>query len=364
MSWTRLAINASLIIVSCIIAILLVEAIYKYSPKSESVYHWNLRYMLFSNPAGGSAYKSFKDFFTYQPNTKIHNKNFYFVNGQWVKEYDYFIPTNNFGLVQTNDIQANVPSVLLLGDSFTEGQGASPWFELFKISYPQRSLQLVNGGMIGTGFQQWRNLHNHLLGEGINVKKLVVIFISNDYVRPVWVFGSSTHDCIADYHQCRGFEENYFGMPANDKLDEYLESLRSFREEQLHKREMPKSLFPGTRLALQFLKDYLEKTRTIDSPEISANREVIRQFIETYKNEVLFVHIPSKDEIFDHAVSPLGKMVRKDIELLGGEYYDGQASCGLTKEDYFVNDGHPNENGYSKISACTIAAVNKKWPLQ
>ena len=39
--------------------------------------------------------------------------------------------TNNFGLVQNSDIFSNQDSILFLGDSFTQGQGASPWINNF-----------------------------------------------------------------------------------------------------------------------------------------------------------------------------------------------------------------------------------------
>jgi hypothetical protein len=370
MKLAKIAVNTSVVIVSCFIAILLVEAIYKLSPKKEpeSVYRWELRYMLLSNQAKGPAFRNIGNFYTYQPGAKIHNKAYYFVNDRWVKEYDYFLPTNNFGLVQANDIQADVPSMLLLGDSYTEGQGAPPWFEHFKKSNSQTPLQLVNGGLVGTGFQQWKLLHDYLTGERIKVEKLVVVYISGDYVRNVWNFPQRTLECLADYRLCEGGED-FYGMPPDDKVDWYLGKLRGYREAHLFRKESEfkkaiHDLFPGTRLALRFVRESLKKSRITDSPEIPANQDAIRQFIEAYKNNVLFVHIPQKDEILDHAVSPLGKMVRREIESFGGEYYDGQNLCGFTREDYFVNDGHPNEAGYAKVSACVTAAVSKKWPLQ
>jgi len=367
MSWSRLAINTSLVVASCFFAILLVEVIFKFVPKRENIdiYHWDYRYMLFSNSNGGSSFNNIRNFFVYQPNATIHNKTFYLVNEQWIKEYDYLFPSNNFGLVQTNNIQANVPSILLLGDSYTEGQGAPPWFELFKKSYQQKSLQPINGGLVGTGFQQWKFLHDYLLSKNIIVKKLVVIFISGDYVRNVWNFPDYKHACLADYSKCVG-NEDFYGMPPDDKLNEFLGVLRGYREKHLYKKDgavkkLLHRLFPGTRLALKYLRESLKQRQSKDAINILANREAIRQFIATYSNNVLFVHIPQKDEILNHAVSPLGKMLRNDIEVFGGKYYDGQILCGLTKGDFFENDGHPNVSGYSKISACVTDAVNKTW---
>ena len=43
-------------------------------------------------------------------------------------ETDYNIETNNLGLVMKKDIYKNDRVLLVIGDSFTEGQGAEPWF--------------------------------------------------------------------------------------------------------------------------------------------------------------------------------------------------------------------------------------------
>ena len=79
-----------------------------------------------------------------------------------------------------------------LGDSNTEGVGVSPWFEKLIQNFSQESLQFVNGGIFGTGFQQWQLLHDFLLNEGVNVKSVVVIFISHDYKRGNGTF-NNTH---------------------------------------------------------------------------------------------------------------------------------------------------------------------------
>jgi hypothetical protein len=100
-----------------------------------------------------------------------------------------------------------------------------------------------------------------------------------------------------------------------------------------------------------------------ETPEVAANRGAIRDFTERYGNNVIFIHLPQKKEIIVNAVSSLGQTVRREIKLLGGDYYDGQAFCGMTKDDYFVNDAQPNAVGYGKISACVGHALKQKWSV-
>ena len=73
----------------------------------------------------------------YHPNKKILTKAFVYVNDDFKEAYSYEIETNNFGLVQKNDLQEDVPSILILGDSFTEGQGEAAWVNKFNGKFKE-----------------------------------------------------------------------------------------------------------------------------------------------------------------------------------------------------------------------------------
>jgi hypothetical protein len=125
------------------------------------------------------------DIFTYVPHKGIRNVTAYFFERNFTVEFDYRFRTNNVGLVQDADVGPERDSLLLLGDSFAEGHGAEPWFwqvspEIAKLGY-----QPVNGGLLGTGFEQWLKLERYLSGKSIRIGKLVVLFISDDYARGV-----------------------------------------------------------------------------------------------------------------------------------------------------------------------------------
>jgi hypothetical protein len=81
-----------------------------------------------------------------------------------------------FGLVQDKDLVRGVKSILLLGDSFTEGQGAEPWFRQIAPQIEKLNYQPINGGLFGTGFRvgslnssypqmklRWRSLQSYLI---------------------------------------------------------------------------------------------------------------------------------------------------------------------------------------------------------
>ena len=153
--------NFFLVISSFLIGIILVEffLILKYSDISKR-YKLSLndkRFMLFSE---GNVFSNIDRIFKYYPKQKIISKTFYKINNTWKKEYEYEIITNNFGLVQKDDIKENTPSILFLGDSFIEGQGSYSWVNKFNGRF--ENYQIINGGIIGTGPQQFELLEKHI----------------------------------------------------------------------------------------------------------------------------------------------------------------------------------------------------------
>ena len=124
------------------------------------------RYMLFEE---GDVFQNIENYFKYSSNKNILAKTFYRINNKWVEEYSYEITTNNFGLVQNNNIKKNTPSILFLGDSYVEGQGASPWVNNFRGNY--KDYQIINGGILGTGPQQFEMFENHCLIPTKNMSK-------------------------------------------------------------------------------------------------------------------------------------------------------------------------------------------------
>lgn len=361
MSWIKSKANIILSITSCVFALFIFEIGCKYILKKDPVYQFANRYMLFSDGKDG-VFKNVDKFFIYESNREVHYATYYYIDKKWVKEYEYFGLTNNCGLLQTDSTKQNIPSVLLLGDSFTEGQGASPWFENFRSGLSKTGLQYVNGGIFGTGFQQWEMLHDYLVKANVVVRHVVVIFISDDYRRGVWNMPPHTLECIKEYKSCIG-NEDFYGMPPSDERTQFLDKLRAYREGEKRKYELlPKELFkrylPATTMILKYLGDF------IGGLQGNPNRSAIADLISRYRQNVLFVHIPDKQEVRTKKLTKYGITAIRDIEKFGGNIFDGYANCGFTQADYFVNDGHPNEKGYSKISACVTAAVKERWGFQ
>jgi len=357
MNWTKKS-NIILLVLSCVVGLILFEVGFYFLNRNQpQTYQWDRRYMLFKGEGQSSVFTNINKFFVYQPNQKIESTTFYYVNEEWVKEYDYIIPTNNLGLVQTTPTFSNKDSLLLLGDSFTEGQGAYPWFEGFREKL-NIDLQLINGGILGTGFQSWKLLHDYLIAKNIKVKKLVIVFISSDYGRNVWNMPAKTLACIHNAHLCMG-DENFYGKPEDQELARFLEYLRGFRETRLvgsdsrNTKDFLKVLLPGVAAIYQFLNGSFD--------QVKLNSAVIEELVAQYGSDVLFVHIPQKDEIELGRITRQGREVVNKIKSVKGVFFNGHSQCRFEKTDYFINDGHPNAKGYEKLSQCVRDAIKVKW---
>jgi hypothetical protein len=355
MSWIkRAALPALMVLISCALGILAVEGIWRLIGHDRTVSNG---YLLFEQAGGGEVFRNFDGFFTYQPNQTVRSKIFYHTDAGWVREYADSFKTNNFGLKQSADIVLGSPSLLLLGDSFTEGQGASPWFEGFAANLSDHRHQPINGGIMGTGFRQWLLLHDYLIAQGVAVKKMAVIFISNDGFRSTWNLAPETLQCINDYRSCKG-SELFFGMPPERDLPAFLETMLKGRSGGgvAAERQKPKLPFPALLQVWRFVAGKLVPYK--ETAAELANDEAIRRFASMYGENVIFVHLPEKEEL-RRGILPEGLRIRGEISRAGGRLYDGFTKCGLAVTDYHVNDAHPNEGGYAKISRCVGDAVTQ-----
>jgi len=206
-----------MVVFSALVGIGIVEAGYRvYQREFSLLSDWNRRIMFFDGP--DSIFRNVGDIWTYVPNSDIFSRTIYFSESSYSTEYAYKFKTNNFGLVQDTDLLPGVRSVLLLGDSFTEGQGAEPWFRKIAPQIERSNYQPINGGLIGTGFPQWWSLEQFLSANEISPLKLIVIFISDDFRRGKWNFPDAQLDCLRNIDRCLGSETLFFACPRHPNL--------------------------------------------------------------------------------------------------------------------------------------------------
>lgn len=307
----------------------------------------------------GSIFENHGDIFTYLPHNTIRNVTAFFSRDAFSVEYDYRFRTNNLGLAQDVDLTPGRKSLLLLGDSFTEGQGAEPWFQLVSPTIERLGYQPVNGGVLGTGFQQWLKLTQYLADKGIVIRKVVVLFISDDYHRPVWSIPTQVFNCLSSPPRCRVEQSYFYRLPPQEKMASWIARVREARRPMKpHLKPSASALLPASFSVYM----YLTHLFTYAQAE-AASRAAISGLIERYGPEnVAFLHLPQKNEI-SRGPDALGLRARRAIENAGGKLFDGFKLCGLTESDYYVHDDHPNPRGYAKIAACAAKIASSLAPL-
>ena len=344
--------NIALVLVSSLIGLICFEIAWSYL-KPDYVNTHTHKYVFLHGERG--VFRNVENFYLYRENSVIRNATYFDTRDGWKKEYEYGYSTNNYGLVQKSDIHPGRSTLLILGDSFTEGSGAEPWFESLVPRYLQLNVQPVNGGIMGTGFAQWLLLHDYLKRQDIRIEKVIVVFISDDFRRDVWNFQDTVLQCLSDYEKCEG-PEYYYQMPPEAQRVEFLERIKAFRESRQishSAKETLRRLFPATsEIGYRLVR---AKAAIALPSRFYPGYHPVEYFIETYGRNVIFVHIPQRDEV---GMEPnnIGKMARDVIRSKGGQFYDGFQQCGLEPSDYYLHDNHPNEKGYRKISECVFDA--------
>lgn len=329
------------ILISIVIAAFIFEvALRVFSHPQKQIYFWDKRVMMFS--AGDVFQNQEWGGFLYKPKSRILSTTYYEIDSHLIKGYQYVVQTNNYGLVQRKDIDPTKPSLLLLGDSFTEGQGASPWF--YELEAEAFKYQLINGGILGTGLQQWARLTEYLK-RNANIQKVLVIFISDDWERDLWGMPPKTLDCLRDPSVCDGSEDFYgsFNDPRDDEM--LIRKILAYRQ----------------RTTVQSFLRSLELNKAILSPlkhritamfRVEENQYAAQQIVRAFGvRNVIFLHLPQKDELY-FAPRKVGESARRFIHENGYQFIDGFTYCGMEKLDFLPHDGHPNAHGYSKIRSC------------
>jgi hypothetical protein len=285
-----------LIVFSALVGVGIVEAGYHIYQRAFSPLP-NRLVVFFDGP--DSIFLNRGDIFTYVPNGYISTKTIYLSDSSFSPEFAYKFKTNNFGLVQDRDLVPGVKSILLLGDSFTEGQGAEPWFRQVAPQIERFNYQPINGGLLGTGFLHWRKLAELLSSNEIVVAKVIIIFISDDLRRGIWNFSETTLDCLRNINRCQ-WNAAFFRLPPASELEHWVAKIRTAREPfDVSFREGIKSALPATYKVYRFFLDVAKRSPNKDGPsQTELVTAVITKMVEKYGREnVLFIQLPQKEEL-------------------------------------------------------------------
>ena len=362
MSWTNRLKAFAIISLSTMISFLIVEYAYRYikhvgsNPKGDYIN----RTMLFEV---GDNFQNFDGYFKYFPNREIRSTTLYsreeITSTEDLEiEYDYMIRTNNFGLVMKRDVIPNERAVFVIGDSFTEGQGASPWFYELEDAYDANGAQVINLGILGTGPKQWENISSSTTQQlGLEVVAAVVNIIPHDMSRPVWTFQerelNCLHDALCDY--VFGFQGyNFVSKESGDDIKRSVMNAINNRSNIARRSDLTsniKDFLKQSHVIFDLYKFFKPKTSTVidNKAAILSLREAVSG--NFYVNVVSQTSINSSNYEDD-------KIAKGLIDFL----YENQIEynlCDIPVGGFHKNDGHPNANGYKKLRECTRDALIK-----
>jgi hypothetical protein len=272
--------------------------------------------------------------------------------GGYIAETACEYETDAFGLID-NDSDRRQFDVLLLGNSFTAGSGGCPWTKELRQRLPQ--LTVYNAGLPGTGVENWAAVQRYLIDRGIHFSHALVIFISDDFFRPLANRSELDRACLQDIGRCVPLANYYY--PQFPGID--LTKVSAARN--------PNSLWTE-------LNYFWKRTLWISyflvqeiGNRISAGRVAIREETMTALDRILaagnavhLVKVTTKSEAGLRADSDRSRVV--------GRYLAGRNltydRCELGYSEFFSYDAHPTREGYAHLAACLARIVEGFQPMR
>ena len=316
-------------------------------------YYWNSRYLNYSESALTNQTIEYQGksvvFWKYRPNEEVRTSAVYadFLGAKI--EYDCKFTTNRLGFIDAGNPDAPV-DFLILGDSFTEGQGGCPWLtkKALESDKELKQFNLLNGGLQGTGIQAFEKVlafHE----QSVDLKNVIIIAISNDFKRGDAFAWPLENPC---YRALDCDQDDYWYFTKKNISDTALKqqaiNRRMDRKPSL-KQEISRYSF--TWFVYQKLAGILRSTQKPSLTAYEANFAALERIKAKYPNMALIL-VPQRDE----------------VGLFGRENFDTQyvkqflqkkgiafSSCELEAGDYMPIDGHPNALGYEKLMGCVKA---------
>jgi len=269
----------------------------------------------------------------FKPNNNVRWDNYYYNKGKFIKEWSYTFHTNNYGLVQKEDI-SNKKSILFLGDSFTQGVGAEPWIDKFEGRI--LDLQVINGGIFGTGFQQFKLMEEHL-SSSIDIQKIVVLYLGGDIRRGLFYSGNNF-----------GFE---FPLSNQDPYD-YLKEIQKKNVDIYKKKKLVYKLkdFVRSQHLWSFARYIVQSVRLKNDETIKNNFQAIKDLHTKYGENIYFIKMKMPQEIVYQKDSYETKISLEFIKQLTDNTFQCNFENNINSFHQF--DGHPNKDGYENLFKC------------
>ncbi len=288
---------------------------------------------------------------TYSPNTTVtetvvYKKPF----GDYFSESSCVYPIDDSGF-SDNPSGRRDYDVLLLGNSFAAGEVGCSWMPELRQRVPQ--LAVYNAGLPGTGIENWAMSRRYLLGRGFRFAHVVLIFIADDFFRPLAGKAGLEAGCLHDITRCTPRDYAY---PLTPGIDLAAVSASRLRTKPLDEIEY---WWERNFWVSHFL---IESTvRRVGSRPIAVSAATIAALaaIQAAAGTIHLVKVNTKTEAALRADTQYSDVVDRLLGSRGLTY----ERCPIPYGEFFSYDAHPTPQGYARLAACVSQIIEAFPPV-
>jgi hypothetical protein len=255
--------------------------------------------------------------------------------GKLTQEYDCTYRSDRLGFV-SNTVDYRAADILLLGDSNTQGDGGCEWIPRLDPGVRSR---IYSTAVMGLGVLHWSHIVSDLT-KFKNPKKILIVFVTDDFFRGDWVYNSAQLECVEGRRDC---SESYW-YPISGSLSEV--AARRYAE-----RTTPKGLAQFVKLHLiatysvyKILKDPAPEQGSVFKRSLS----IVSDLAHEYDMKLLWVNEKGDIDLSSARAQALARG-------LGGLKV---SRCEIPRGGFLPRDPHPNASGYDVLKTCVEQIVH------
>jgi hypothetical protein len=286
-----------------------------------------------------SSYVDMNGYYKISPNIRYVEVAYYpDEHGSATKEYQCAYQSDALGFL-SNSVTYKDASILLLGDSFAQGQGGCEWMS--RLSRETRA-RLYSAAIQGYGFAHWERIVADL-SQLQKPQKMLIVSTTDDFYRALSQAGESQIKCLDGIVKCT----SDYWYPIGDAMDETARA----RLEQRHRgyslfvdpKASLKGMFPASFGLLRIVSGY----ERAPARNFANSLRILSDFSKTFDLRLIWIRDrepgeKSREDAVAAALAAAGLTAKH---------------CRLPLDGYLPRDGHPNSKGYDELRNCVEKVV-------
>ncbi len=290
-------------------------------------------------------------------------------------EFDYSFNTDALGFRNTFSCNLrnrtkqkdNIYSVVITGDSFTQGTGSNfSWTESLEKKLCNYGLDSINTAIPSysiEGMSKSLTYAKKELNSKIAILAIIPKGINNEHfetfkdTKKSYSIGNLSKNKFEFWHIDNYLSNDDILSIANQKVKSGLVPMLVRFQDSI-KFKIIKAKF----VAYKYFKKF-ESRNSSNNINIENSINYINKSIKEYgKDNFLLIILPTKASlkigVDEFASSKINKDLKYFIKNIKEEILIADLrNCQLSYSDFYKLDGHPKEKGYSKISSCALESV-------